>query len=958
MTVLFLVSAAAGLLLLLSAILCFRKKWLTRNKRIIITILAVLFLSSAAFSGYAYQKQVTEDKKNLFLALCYLQDANADAAKIHLNAVNETNQSIRFATDASWVLLEAGRGNITMSHLKLRLLKESGHSQKDQADILAYLEQNDLSQKEHSDAAALTLIQMLKLNEKKTERYRTYYMIESASAGNGSVDHQILTAYEEQYGSGDMTLLRIEDSLAYGNKSTALELVSELVAQSPSADNRMLLAEIVAEMAYEGSYIPEYCFGEEAAASAEKEKASLTRTLDKKESQMETVQASLETASDSARIEKLTRQKEELYAEIESLKSRIDNLYVYRAMNSIADIHTLEAEVMRARLYYSLRNYDKAIEILVAAADSIPAALSDNTAVTTGLYTVKKVYEGTGNYSASSEEFKDTIANLLSSASQGLMAVNFSSLSTDFTSKITTDLKYEGKNIYVLGFDDSQFPDITLTIGAQEEVIQDIFQKNSIQVKDTRIPVDYTAVLDEVQMTSLCFVVDVSGSMGGAPIEDVKSALNEFVRDMDRGQELSLVTFSSSASVNVPITSDKTQVQTGIAALHADGGTEIGEGIRVGTEALQQAKGIRTMLLLTDGQSSLDMDLAYQAKEAGITIYTIGFGDVNDQLLEEIATATGGQYIRADSSNELSSVYSSLGALIGNTITIQYTITENHDAFPRYFFLRDENYDCSIHYPYHTTEDESPENVSVDSLTPRTVSSEALAAARQNGETYSLNLYGKNLDQVVSVTLGNQQWALGERDDTTIQGTVTAEMETGLYDLTLLLADGSELYLENSFAVYEEGRTAYYQNYRLGCLNFYATETIYLEDGTLIFNGTRLSEFVSETASSTLDAYTDALIAVTYDPSMSPLAAEAQRQAQEEERQQAIANGEEVPPLEYPEPLGYLDLGEEGAFELDGTIYLNSSDPAAGNRNDVVMASGRLMGTCTSDQSVITPVEK
>ena len=53
----------------------------------------------------------------------------------------------------------------------------------------------------------------------------------------------------------------------------------------------------------------------------------------------------------------------------------------------------------------------------------------------------------------------------------------------------------------------------------------------------------------------------------------------------------------------------------------------------------------KAQIVLTDGEGAYSAALTQQAKDNGITIYTIGLGtSVDTALLQGIATATGGQY--------------------------------------------------------------------------------------------------------------------------------------------------------------------------------------------------------------------------------------------------------------------------------------------------------------------------
>lgn len=923
--------AGLGIVLTVLAVLSFKKGWMNLIGRILLTVLTVCIFGVSGLSFYQSAKRVQKDKENLYLALRFIEDRESDAALIHLNQVAGTNKTMVFLQSASEILLEGMRENDTMAGLKLRILKETGKYDSDQGDLLTYFENNELSDDTVIANAIKVMKDMLKLKESKEAKYSSYYEIEYASVCGYNVG-SLLETYEETYGDDSTALLQINNDLAGGNKTAALAEVCEMVEDNPSAENRLLLAEVIAEMAYDGDPIPDSAFGEVLSEQTEKERESLQKSYDKNYQKMEEVQAKLEVAADEKKINELTEKKQEFYEKCEELMDKIENIYVYRALNSVADIQTLEARVVEARLYYSLGEFDKAIDVLVSAADSLAAVFSNNTTLTDGLKLVKKSYgENKGSLSSESEEFSDAVSNVLNINSQGLMAVSFSNLSQDFSQKVVSDLKYEDNNIYVLGFDDSAYPEIRVTLGAREEIIEDILSQDGITVKDTRYGVNYSAQVDESAETSLGFVVDTSGSMGGTPIANVRTALGSFIKDMDQGQEMALVTFESEAFIQVPMTTDKAAVQTAVSTLGDGGGTNIDAGIQAGVQVLESGSGIKTMMLLTDGQSDVDMDKVLQAKNAGVTIYTIGFGGVNDELLQEIAETTGGRYIRAESSGELSSVYNSLGSIIGNTVTVSYTVTENADISPRYFFLRSENYECSVHYDYMTAaEAESANDMRIDRVNPQLIAMEELSDQISSRGSYQITVYGANLDKVSTAFVGEVECTVDLYSDTQIFIQIPQFLMEGTYNLILKAEDGEECGRENAVCIYKDGEIMYNQNYRLGSMLFEAWETVYLASGKMVFSGVTMSG-ISE--NDTFRGYTDQMVYVTYDSSYDPWLTEDADQ------------------------LEYIDLGDSGSFTMDGTIYLDNDDPASGNSGNIVMASGKLEGVCENAQSYISPVE-
>ncbi|WP_170286246.1 VWA domain-containing protein [Nocardioides rubriscoriae] len=158
----------------------------------------------------------------------------------------------------------------------------------------------------------------------------------------------------------------------------------------------------------------------------------------------------------------------------------------------------------------------------------------------------------------------------------------------------------------------------------------------------------------------VAFVLDSSGSMLQNDPEGLRlQASTSFVDSLlplDRG---AVVDFDDSAAIVQPLTSDKSLLNAAITSIDADGGTDIGAGVREGISALGTAEGGRgrLLVLLTDGDGAYDPELTNVAVRRGIQIVTIGLGAfVNDQLLQGIATSTGGQYFPVSSSDGLSDV--------------------------------------------------------------------------------------------------------------------------------------------------------------------------------------------------------------------------------------------------------------------------------------------------------------
>jgi Ca-activated chloride channel family protein len=200
--------------------------------------------------------------------------------------------------------------------------------------------------------------------------------------------------------------------------------------------------------------------------------------------------------------------------------------------------------------------------------------------------------------------------------------------------------------------------------------------------------------------------MDVSGSMLAQDftpnrLEAMKQVAASFVdrRPTDR---IGLVIFAGESFTASPITMDrntlKAQIfnaQTGVLA----DGTAIGDGLATSVERLKDSKAkSRVVILLTDGddQGGRISPLAAKeiAKSIGIKVYTIGMAsesvstqapvqnetgevtlqkqeiNVNEKLLRDIASETGGLYFRARDNASLQNIYAEIDKLEKSTVEI------------------------------------------------------------------------------------------------------------------------------------------------------------------------------------------------------------------------------------------------------------------------------------------------
>jgi hypothetical protein len=181
---------------------------------------------------------------------------------------------------------------------------------------------------------------------------------------------------------------------------------------------------------------------------------------------------------------------------------------------------------------------------------------------------------------------------------------------------------------------------------------------------------DTGAGSDGPVFADIAFVIDSSGSMQTNDPEGYRrTAAVSFVDAMAPEDRAAVVDFDSYAQLLHELTSSKERLRNAIGWIDSDGGTDIGAGVRVGLQALTSGDSLRArvMIVLTDGVGSWDPALIDQAGNARVTIYTVGLGDdIDADLLNTIAGATGGRFFHVRSAADLPQVFRNIEYEGGN----------------------------------------------------------------------------------------------------------------------------------------------------------------------------------------------------------------------------------------------------------------------------------------------------
>jgi hypothetical protein len=151
-------------------------------------------------------------------------------------------------------------------------------------------------------------------------------------------------------------------------------------------------------------------------------------------------------------------------------------------------------------------------------------------------------------------------------------------------------------------------------------------------------------------------LVDVSGSMEGHRLEEVRRTIHRLIDLMDPDDSISIISYHSEAAIvlnTMKLGADRTSHHTATDTLRAKGGTNLEAGLQAIPTLSSPPSAV---FLLTDGHvneginlTSALMSLARLILPADTPLHTLGYGaEHNQALLRDIGFRTHGSYFYAD----------------------------------------------------------------------------------------------------------------------------------------------------------------------------------------------------------------------------------------------------------------------------------------------------------------------
>ena len=184
---------------------------------------------------------------------------------------------------------------------------------------------------------------------------------------------------------------------------------------------------------------------------------------------------------------------------------------------------------------------------------------------------------------------------------------------------------------------------------------------------------------------NLCLVLDRSTSMQGMRLQQVKEGTRQIIDRLNADDALGIVVFSDRAEVILPSQKniDKAMAKSIASTIQPSGGTEMFQGLNLGLHELEQNRSLTSvnhLILLTDGQTYGDeqgcLEKADWAGLNQISLTTMGIGsDWNENLLDQMSTASGGTSVYIDSPRKIVDVFKDTIRTLSSVVARELTMT-------------------------------------------------------------------------------------------------------------------------------------------------------------------------------------------------------------------------------------------------------------------------------------------
>lgn len=875
----------------------FKTKKLLIEKIIMVVLIPICFLT--AFGGYKYySNDMGFSKNNLYLAYKYLiyndfSEAEKKANKL-LSVKPDSAEAIQIKS-----LVDILSGNYKKAEMNINdfLLQYKVNDKAKKKlnrildlikDIQANTSQNSINMDENQNNSNYSEANHPKIqhsiNEvinssisdilpsiKTVRKLDKIVEIEEKLKNNNDIDSlkdDVLKLAVENEDDIEIKKLEVKVALKMDDLDQAKNIVKEIIRKEDTFENRMLLTDIYAQQVRNSLNTGQYLFSSDynsISNSSDPEIQVINEKIKKLNEQNLRLQEKASSNNNEKEVYKLKLKIEENNKKIAEFEKEKIIIPAKRSINYIIVSKPLFGDkdvlynLQLAKLYFTIDSKNKAKEFFKKALNRVEK-VSTSSKTSELLSDIKDIYEQNSDLTKN-EVIVQKVSELVDTISPELsMLQNGNNINEEYKNFIVSYLKYSKIDLFISKIDKSNYPNITAYINVGTDKLgifrnKISFSKNDFCLEDTNIEISNFEVIKNVSNEiNIGLVVDKSGSMGGRPLQDAKAACTNFITNLGDNQKVSIVTFDTFAQVNTTLISEKTILENTINEIEAGGNTNISDGLNKSIQTLQTAFGTKAIILLSDGQdnqsTSEELDTVIStAREEGISIYTVGFGDADEEYLNKVAEMTGGRFFKASNSTELVDIYEILQKNILNNYIVKYTVEKNKDMTKRKLVVKLKNVDGQGEKEYYISQQADVKNETENNIPSVEIYKNQFVLTNVvNGSICKsdlskgiyIEINGMNIKEGTKIKFGDKLSPdIKVLNNHTIRAKLPTELLEGDYDVIGISKDGEISQLDKALSVYKAGALSEIKvgNIRIKAtsINKISTDK-YLAQGNVIIN--------------------------------------------------------------------------------------------------------------------------
>jgi Ca-activated chloride channel homolog len=211
--------------------------------------------------------------------------------------------------------------------------------------------------------------------------------------------------------------------------------------------------------------------------------------------------------------------------------------------------------------------------------------------------------------------------------------------------------------------------------------------RDDFVIYDDGIPQAISQFSREYAPLSVLILLDSSGSMAGPKLEDAKRSLLQFLKRLNPGDEILLMTFQARPRITQTFTQDHEKIKNALRRVESNGSTALYDAVLQSLDVIRDSHNPRrTLLLISDGLNTFGRsalaDTENALKRSGVELYAIGIDseapeEFSEQamtraVLNQLTGAAGGQAFLLTDSNDLGRVCRSISDQMHNQYSLGY----------------------------------------------------------------------------------------------------------------------------------------------------------------------------------------------------------------------------------------------------------------------------------------------